>query len=319
MNPPNQTSRRNSPRIPVEFAVLAELCGHRVLMYSKNISRDGMFLRTSNFVTPHSVFGAQLWLMSDEEPIRVYLTSCFIERSPAEYGIGVNISGISSAARARWEKFYHDCAEAHAEQQSLNAPSRRTLRSRHIAVVGDVLNPPSLRALQAHGIELSQVGSASAAIKLVEARHTDAVICNLQGPSMDGLNLCYAVSSRQLPTRPVLLTDSAASMDFWMGAQAGAARVIAKPCSGPLLAARIMEVLEERIPHASESAAVENEMEDQVMGVYQLVNCPPDSAETQKGSIESDLSRKASGYLTQVYRYLSYRMTGGSGKAAECR
>ena len=163
MNPPIQTSRRNSPRVPVEFAVLAELRGHRVLMYSKNISRDGMFLRTDHFITPHSVFGAQLWLMSDEEPIRVYLTSCFIERSPTEYGIGVSISGISSAAHAQWETFYHGCAEAYAEQQILNAPSRQTLRRRHIAVIGDVLNPPSVRALQVHGVELSQVGSARAA------------------------------------------------------------------------------------------------------------------------------------------------------------
>lgn len=315
MNPPIQTSRRNSPRVPVEFAVLAELCGHRVLMYSKNISRDGMFLRTSNFVTLHSVFGAQLWLMSDEEPIRVYLTSCFIERSPTDYGIGVSISGISSADRAKWDKFYRDCAEAYAEQQSLNAPSRRTLRSRHIAVVRGALNPPSCRALQAHGVELSQVGSASDAIKLVESRQTDAVICNLQGPIMDGLNLCYAVSSRRLPTRPVLLTDSAASMDFWMGAQAGAARVIAKPCSGQLLAARILEVLEQRLPHSGEPLAVDNEMEDQVMGVYPLVNCPSDSAGAQKGSAEFELSRRASRYLGQVYRYLSDRMTGGSSKA----
>lgn len=309
MNPTSQTSRRNSPRVPVQFTVLAEMSGHRVLMYSENISLDGMFLRTSSFIAPHSVFGAQLWLTSDEEPLRVYLTSCFIERTPAEYGIGVYISGISSDDRAHWEKFYRCCVEAQVEQQALLAPSRRTIRNRHIAVVNEALNQQSISALRVSGLEVSQVSSANAAIELVETRQIDAVICNLQGPTMDGLNLCYTVSSRGLHTRPVLLTDSAASMEFWMGAQAGAVRVIAKPCSPQLLVSRIAEVLAEPLPAARRTAAVER-MEDQVMGVCPRVNWLADTVSHPSESPRPELSRRAGRYLGQVYRYLASRMAG---------
>src|ERR1700712_424562 len=99
--------RRSSQRVPVQITVQGELGDSRATMYSENIGLDGMFLLSAGFVPPRAVFVARIWLSTDEEPLHAYLTSRFLVRTWASYGLGACLSGISTAGKKRWEDFYY--------------------------------------------------------------------------------------------------------------------------------------------------------------------------------------------------------------------
>ena len=139
-------NRRKSQRVPVELTILGELDGQRIAMRSSNISRDGMFLYSKAFVPPHAVFGAWVWLDADEGPLKVYLTSCFIESTRAGFALGVQISGMASDDAKRWESFYHGCVEAHLEQAQSAGKPVATVANRHLLVVGSSLHPLAIEA-----------------------------------------------------------------------------------------------------------------------------------------------------------------------------
>jgi DNA-binding response OmpR family regulator len=235
-------------RVPVELTVLGELGDRRVSMCSENISMDGMFLFSREFVHPRAVFSAHIWLSNEEEPIEAYLTTCFIERTWTGYGIGAHISGISAEDGAVWENFYRCCASSRSEQLRHQVQSERTARSRRIVVVDGAISPLAVQALRKQGLDVASAPSTSESIALAEREPVDAIISDMQSPHMNGLSLCHEVNNRRLPTRTVLLTDGAGPREFLLGLYAGATRVIAKPCSNDLLVARILEVLQQRLP-----------------------------------------------------------------------
>jgi len=306
-----QNDKRSSPRVPAQVTVLYETGGRQVTMYSENISLDGMFLHAKDFVAPREIFAARAWLSEDEEPLLLYLTSCFVERTSNDYGIGVYISGMSSCDRSHWEDFYRCCAEAHAEQQRM-APSSRTLRNRRLVVVGGALRVPVVELLQKHGLEVSLASSVGSALSLVQEEKIDAVISALRSPASDGLELCYAINSRRLPTRTILLTDSTSPIDFWLGVHAGAARVIAKPCSTQILVTRILEVMERPLALARALSAEGRSRGDHAVKVGQMSRSSAQLLTPLGTSLAKPASQSASQYLGQVYRYLSKRMVGST-------
>ena len=240
--------RRSSQRVPVQISALGEFEGRRIAMYSENIGRDGMFVVSADFLPPRSVFSARVWLSADQEPLDAYLTSCFIDRTWASYGIGVCISGISTADKKLWEDFYHGCVEAHTEQQRALSPAARPTGKRCLVVVNGALSPLTMQALRKPGLEVTHVASVSEAFALVHERPIDAVISDLRSPGVDGLALCREMSQCRRQTRMVLLSDGGTPNDFLMGIHAGAARVIGKQCSPNVLVSRILQALDQRVP-----------------------------------------------------------------------
>lgn len=259
--------KRKSQRFAVQIALQAQVEGRWIAMQSEDISLDGMFLSCKEFIRPQAGFFARLWLPSKEESLQVYLTSCFLEQTWAGYGIGVHISGISAADRALWEAFYRDCAGDQTTQLRHRDPSEQILQNRRIIVVDGALNPLAVQLLRKQGCVVSRAHSVQQAIELVQAGPIDAVVCDVRNAGADGLALCYAIKSRQLPTRTVLLTDSATPKEFLLGLFAGATRVIAKSYSNELLISCIAEVIQRPLPgegsgtSASEPAAEEDPTE----------------------------------------------------------
>ena len=240
--------RRNSQRVPVQITVRGELGDCRATMYSENISLDGMFLLSADFIPLRAVFAARIWLSTDEEPLHAYLTSRFLVRTWASYGHGVCLSGISTADKTRWEDFYHCCAEAQAEQRREYPPAAPTTPKRRLVVVAGSLGALALQELRQPGVELWLVESVSEALALAQAQQTDVVVGDLQRPGLAAVALCRSLSQSRLPTRVVLLGDGSAPSDFLLGIHAGAALVIGRQCSPKILASRILAVLEQRIP-----------------------------------------------------------------------
>lgn len=304
--------KRSSPRVPVQVTVLGEVGDRQIAMCSDNISLDGIFLHTKDFVAPRTVFAAQVWLSEDEEPLFLYLTCCFVERTANDYGVGAYISGMSSYDRTQWETFYRCCAEAHAEQQHHLAPSRRTLRNRCLVVVGGALRAPVVELLHKHGLEVSDTPSVSNALSLVQEKKVDAVISAMRSPATDGLALCYAINSRRLQTRTVLLTDSASPIDFWLGVHAGAARIIAKPCSAQILVSRILEVMERPIALARALSAEGRSRGDRAVELGQMSRSSAQLPVPRRAAAAQPAVQRGSQYFSQVYRFLSKRMVGST-------
>lgn len=239
--------QRKSQRISVKIMLLGAIEGRQIEMQSEYISLDGMFLSSKEFVRPSTGFFARIWVSSEAEPLQVYLTSCFIEQTWTGYGIGVYISGISAADRAGWEAFYHRCAAARFKQLRSLVEPEKVLRNRRIVVVQGALGPLAIQALRKQDLAVSQSPSVEQAIELAQQEHVNTIVSDLRRPGADGLALCCGINSIHLPTRTLLLTDSATPKEFLLGLFAGATRVIAKSCSNDMLVTRIRDVMHQPI------------------------------------------------------------------------
>lgn len=300
MEPLILTEKRKSQRIPVELTVLAELEERRIAMCSDNISLDGMFLFSREFVRPCAVFPASVWISNEQEPLQVYLTSCFTERTWTGYGIGASISGISASDRSRWDEFYRSCGAARSEQVRQALQAERTVRDRRIVVVDGALSLLAVQGLRKQGLEISHVASAAQALEQIQREPVHAVVSDLQRPGMDGLALCSYVNGLRLPVRTILLTSSAAPKEFLLGLYAGATRVIAKPCSKEVLISRILEVLQQRLPGGRTLAGYR--------AIGSAAQAAAVQAEASALSVRQIASR-ASHCLGEVYRYVSGRFS----------
>jgi DNA-binding NarL/FixJ family response regulator len=256
MEPFIHKDKRRSQRVPVQLRLQAQVDGCRVALQSENISIDGMFLSSKEFIRPCAGFFARIWLPAKDEPLQVYLTSCFTEQTWSGYGIGVHISGISSADRAHWEAFYRRCIAEHAAQLRRLDESAPAAQSRRILVIDGAVDPLAMQALRKQGLVVSAVESVERALEQIQALPIAAVVSDVRHPGADGLALCCAISVRHLPTRTVLLTDSDKPKDFLLGLFAGATRVIAKSYSHDMLVNCILEVLQEPLPGTRVGSAI---------------------------------------------------------------
>jgi len=254
--------RRKSQRVAVQMTLQGQVEGRLITMQSENISLDGMFLSCKEFIRPRAGFFARLWLPTTDASMQVYLTSSFIEQTWAGYGIGVHISGVSTADRARWEAFYRDRVAQWAAQQRHRILSAPALQNRRIAVLGGALNPLAVQALRKQGLVVSSVHSVEQAIELIQTEPVDAVLSDVRHPGADGLALCCAIRARRLSTRTVLLTDSATPKEFLLGLFAGATRVIAKSYSNELLVDCVLEVIQQPLHDGRPGAVAADEAEE---------------------------------------------------------
>lgn len=293
--------KRKSPRVPVELTVLGKVEDRRIAMSSENISLDGMFLFSREFIRPCANFSARVWLSNEEEPLQTYLTSCFVEQTWAGYGIGVMISGISASDRALWEAFYHHTTTACAEK--LRQQSEPTVRNRRVLVVDGALSPLAMQTLHKHGLAVSSTPSVSDALDLVQREPIDVVISDLTRPGLDGLALCCRINGDRLPTRTVLLTNAGTPKEYLLGLYAGATRVIAKPYSNDLLVSRILEVLAQ--PLTSGRALPGSSANRTVRRTGPVSRGQAAAVAASRGLSSRHLVDRASQCLGQVYRYVS--------------
>lgn len=296
--------KRKSQRVPAELTVLGELDGRQVGMCSENISLEGMFLFSREFVRPHAVFSARVWIGEEDAPLKVYMTACFTERSWTGYGIGVSLSGISPADRTRWEEFYNARAAASGENVRQILQSERTVKNRRILVIEGSLSALAVQALRKQGLQVSHAPTIDQALALMKREPVEAIISDLHRPGRDGLVLCSQVNGARLPVRTVLLTSGLSSKDFLLGLYAGATRVIAKPCSNDLLVNRVLEVLRQRLPGGRAAASDPSAELASVNGAANpsLRYHPPTPLLSAR-----QVALRASQCLGEVYRYVSAR------------
>lgn len=232
-------NQRKSPRVSAYLPGIATYAGHRIEVRIENISRDGLYLFAPVPMKVRALFELLVYLPDSEEPIGMFVAACYAEQSPAGFGVGAYISGISTGARQRWEAYYERRLSMERGQRK-ERPVLRLQRPR-VLVLDHALPAHSIRALAEQELDFVNPPGDTSVLDRIISAHVDLVIAELNDRRVASLApLRY---QRSQPPPVVLMTSCGSPQAFALGIEAGAARVIVKPCSGELLIEHVMQTL----------------------------------------------------------------------------
>ena len=232
-------NQRKSPRVSVYLPAIATYAGRRVEVRIENISRDGLYLFAPVMMKVRALFELLVYLPDGEDPIGMFVAACYAEQTSAGFGIGAYISGISTGARLRWESYYE--RRMNMERgRSTERPALRLQRPR-VLVLDRALPSQSLKALVEQGLDLVTPPADTSVLDRSVSAQADLVIAELNAPRLASLAPLRHLRSQRPPV--VLMTSCGSPQAFALGIEAGAARVIVKPCSGDLLIEHVMQTL----------------------------------------------------------------------------
>ncbi len=234
---------------PAVRSAVGIISGKWVAMRTDSISRTGAFMITKEYVRPRAVFEIMLWLEENAEPVHALVTATLLERTWEGYGVAVELSGTSEDNRVRWEQCYYQSTAANTPGYRDSFFTVRSERCKRVVVVEGALPMAALDVLARPGVELERVWSPERACKLGKRGDVDLIIASLNHGRYDGRELCRQLAEVQNGPRTLLITGRGTAKDFEDSLYAGAAKVIAQPCSPQLLVARIVAEL-----HAAEEA-----------------------------------------------------------------
>ncbi|HPH28666.1 MAG TPA: response regulator [Pseudomonadota bacterium] len=232
-------NKRKSERIPAYLLGLAAYGPTQIEVRTENISRDGLFLFSPVHIELRAIFELLLWLPFSRQPLRMFVATCFVEQTATGFGIGAFISGISTADRVQWEHFY----ERRLKRRQRLAQSDDSLLGAacKVLVLQQSIAPTAVQALQMRGMDVTMAETTEAALEALGRERFDLLVGDLCSPRMDGLVLCKQLREKYPRLRCVLMTAYGSPSNFTLGMEAGAARVIAKPCSHAVLVSQIAE------------------------------------------------------------------------------
>lgn len=235
-------NQRNSRRVPTNLTATATSAKHRMQVRIDNINRGGVYLHAPCYISVHTIVGLAVQLPGYEKMISMYLTTCFIEKVGAGYGVGAYISGISTEACLQWEGYYERL------RQNYSASSEQVMHVRpyRVALLYRPLPVPALEALRDTGIEALEMNDAAEIERVMGGGGIDLLIADLNPACLDVLAGLRKRSRTRLPTRLLLLARHHRAEDFTVGLGLGAERVIGMPCSRELLVEQIMQTLYQR-------------------------------------------------------------------------
>lgn len=93
--------------------------------------------------------------------------------------------------------------------------------------------------LEMHDMECDFAYNGTAALQLCEDNHYDLIILDIMMPKMDGYTVCQTLQDRGSDTPVIILTACDDDQEQLRGFSVGADDYVSKPCSLPILKARI--------------------------------------------------------------------------------
>jgi CheY-like chemotaxis protein len=214
-------------------------------MRAEEISSTRVFLRTKQFVRPHDELKLKCWLDTQEDPVVAVVKAHYVEKSWSGYLVDAVIEKMSSYDRRRWEEAVSRSTASHLD---LSAPLRLLNRQRRPQVLwaGCSISAKLGEALREKGLCVQQTRNTAEALAQL-ARRPDVLVADTTSLGVDGLPLCQQVErSADVPNLLILVEyASEKEMDGYL--QAGAGRVILKPCDQDTLVQRILTTVIERI------------------------------------------------------------------------
>jgi CheY-like chemotaxis protein len=250
--------------VPANLLAVASFEDRQVPMRVEEIDCGGLFLISKEYVPPRAVFSVELLLPGDPMPLSALLTASFVERTWDGYGIGAQISCLSTAAQQRWDRYYHQRLAWSGPTFSARFLLEKFLQTQRIVALPDTLPERVCRALHELGVEVVTVSSLDAACELHRHGAAQLFIAAIGEGQADGLELCrklnlssnHDFSEKRHSPRILLLADSAAFHQFDGTLYEGATKVVAWPCAHAMLTTRIVALLAD--PQLREAHAAKN-------------------------------------------------------------
>ncbi|MGH9074353.1 MAG: response regulator transcription factor [Acidimicrobiales bacterium] len=135
------------------------------------------------------------------------------------------------------------------------------------------------RALRLEGYEVAVVGDGPAALEEIAIRPPDAVVLDIQLPTLDGLEVCRRIRAAGDDTPVLMLTARDAINDRVQGLDAGADDYLVKPFALAELLARLRALLRRRSDDSGEILR------------FGDLSLDPGSREARRGDREFTLTR----------------------------
>lgn len=227
-----------------------------VEMQVSKLGRSNFFLSSPVYLPPRGVLEVKLVLPKSKTPIQMRVSTSFIDRTADGYGIGVELSSLTTDDKKRWEEFLSKVSALTAATVKSGVRASRSGSSsikKSATIVGGVLNEQTLTMLTRMRVAVEQVATLSEAVAKVEAGTVKMVISGLQEAKEAGPELCAKLRAHADEVAWGALTDRTATEDFEAGIQLGAGMVIGTPCSQKLLILRLLDLY--RRSHVTESSA----------------------------------------------------------------
>lgn len=224
-------------------------------MQVSKLGRSNFFLSSPVYIPPRAVLEVKLVLPKSKSPIQMRVSTSFIDRTADGYGVGAELSSLSTEDKKRWEEFLSKVAAltaATVKSGAKGSKSGASARKKSATVVGNVLTEQTLTMLTRMRVEIERVATLSEALAKVEGGTVKMVISDLQEAKKAGPEITEKLRTHADSVAWGALTDRTAAEDFEDGFRLGVGMVIGTPCSQKLLILRLLDLY--RRNHITESS-----------------------------------------------------------------
>lgn len=159
-------------------------------MRTEIVDSEWLFLVTHACVAPWTVFELLLGTALTEPPVRAIVTASYVEKTREGYGLGCEISCMSSSDQKRWEQHCHSRAADPAATPKNCPPHHPGRRHPTVLVVGQSLSAKHIDELRDRGVSIRYARDADSARSTVEQCAIHLVIADREGAGVDGVALC---------------------------------------------------------------------------------------------------------------------------------
>ncbi|MBN2530778.1 MAG: TIGR02266 family protein [Deltaproteobacteria bacterium] len=245
----NESNRRTSSRVRATFQVRYKTLDSLVSAYTENISKGGIFIRTSNLLPENTVVRIKLVMPHDGPEIecigqvaRVHKQKSDDDEIPS--GMAIVFRDMSVEHRMFIENYISDLST----QKIRLHKKEETVVPLSIVVVDDdkTVRERASRALAAQGHDVRTAPDGLSGLATCLQDPPDLILSDVQMPKMDGWNLLKTVRARSSlnATLVVFQTSLKDEKDRLFGYQLGVDDYIAKPYTTTELIARINRLVE---------------------------------------------------------------------------
>ena len=262
------TNRRNSQRVRATFQVRYKTLDSLESAYAENISKGGIYVKTSNLLPENTVVRIKLVMPQDGPEIECIgqVARVHKQSAPDEIpsGMAIVFRDMSAEHRSFIENYISDLSTQKIQTQK-KEPSIAPLS---IVVVDDdrTVRERASKALMAkgHNVRTAPDGLTGLATSLQSP--PDLILSDVQMPKMDGWNLLKTIRARSSlnATLVVFQTSLRDEKDRLLGYQLGVDDYIAKPYTTTELIARVNRLVERTrgdLMHRRDTKALRGDLE----------------------------------------------------------
>ncbi|MBN2716882.1 MAG: TIGR02266 family protein [Deltaproteobacteria bacterium] len=241
-------NRRSSQRVRATFQVRYKTLDSLQSAYTENISKGGIFVRTTNLLPENTVVRIKLVMPHDGPEIECIgqVARVHKENSADDIpsGMAIVFRDMSAEHRAFIENYISDLSTQKIQIQK----SESAITPLSIVVVDDdrMVRERASKALIAKGHQVRTAPDGLAGLATCLQNPPDLILSDVQMPKMDGWNLLKTIRARSSlnATLVVFQTSLKDEKDRLLGYQLGVDDYIAKPYTTTELIARINRLVE---------------------------------------------------------------------------